>query len=85
MNLKAEFFTHNLNLVQDIVDIEDKLRRKDILVDDEVLFQFYANIIPPTVANIRTFEGWRREAERQNPQILFCQPDVYWANRLAVV
>ena len=79
INLKAEFFTHNINLVQDIVDIEDKLRRKDILVDDEVLFQFYANIIPPTVANIRTFEGWRREAERQNPHILFCQPDVLMA------
>jgi hypothetical protein len=41
--------------------------------------QFYANIIPPTVANIRTFEGWRREAERQNPQILFCHPDVLMA------
>ncbi len=79
VNLKAEFFTHNLNLVQDIVDIEDKLRRKDILVDDEVLYQFYANIIPPTVANVRTFEGWRREAERQNPQILFCDPDVLMA------
>jgi ATP-dependent helicase HrpA len=79
VNLKAEFFTHNINLVQDIVDIEDKLRRKDILVDDEVLYQFYAQLIPPTVANVRTFEGWRREAERQNPQILFCDPDVLMA------
>ena len=79
INLKAEFFTHNMNLVKDIIDIEDKLRRKDILVDDEVLYQFYANIIPPTVANVRTFEGWRREAERQNAQILFCNPDVLMA------
>jgi ATP-dependent helicase HrpA len=28
INLKAEFFTHNMNLVKDIIDIEDKLRRK---------------------------------------------------------
>lgn len=75
INLKAPFFTHNLKLVQDIIDLEDKLRRRDILVDDEVLYQFYANIIPENIANVRSFEGWRREAERQNPHILFCQPE----------
>ncbi|MCP5175770.1 MAG: ATP-dependent RNA helicase HrpA [Moraxellaceae bacterium] len=75
INLKAPFFSHNMKLVQDIIDLEDKLRRRDILVDDEVLYQFYANIIPEHIANVRTFEGWRREAERQNPQILFCQPE----------
>ena len=52
INLKAPFFSHNMKLVQDIIDLEDKLRRRDILVDDEVLYQFYANIIPEHIANV---------------------------------
>lgn len=75
VNLKAPFFSHNRQLVDDISDVEDRLRRRDLLVDDEVLFQFYASRIPDTIANIRSFEGWRREAERKNPEILFCHPD----------
>ncbi len=68
---QAEFFTHNRDFVQEIVRLEDKARRRDILVDDETLYEFYARRIPDEVYSGKTFERWRREVERERPRRLF--------------
>nr|WP_320013242.1 ATP-dependent RNA helicase HrpA [uncultured Desulfobulbus sp.] len=36
-----EFLTHNKELVESFQEMEERTRRRDILVDDEVLFSFY--------------------------------------------
>ena len=35
------FMAHNQALVEDVAGMEDRLRRRDLLVDEEVLYQFY--------------------------------------------
>jgi len=75
IHLKAAFLAHNRQLVDDITRVEDKVRRRDLLVDDEVLFQFYDRRIPPAVANTKAFEGWRHDEERRHPQALFLKPE----------
>ncbi len=75
IHLKAAFLTHNRQLVEDITRVEDKLRRRDLLVDDEVLFQFYDSRIPATIANTKAFDGWRHDEERKNPRALFLTPE----------
>ena len=42
VELKYDFFRHNLELVDEVVHVEDKLRRRDLLVDSTVLEEFYA-------------------------------------------
>jgi len=48
-NTQATFYKHNLKLVDEVVTLEDKSRRKDILIEPEELYQFYDEIIPEGV------------------------------------
>lgn len=61
---QAPFLQHNMDKIADIQRIEDKLRRRDLLVDEESLYQFYDKKIPDHIASRKTFEDWRAEVEK---------------------
>lgn len=65
------FLQHNLDKVADVSLIEDKLRRRDLLVDEEQLYEFYAKRVPEHIASRKAFEDWRKEIEKSDPQFLF--------------
>ena len=65
------FFVHQQKLIDEIHDLETKSRRRDILVDDEVIYAFYQQRIPDTVNNISAFEHWRKQIEKEQPKLLF--------------
>lgn len=69
--LKAAFFRHNHEQIEEVRVLENKARRRDILIDEETLFAFYDERIPAEIASLAAFEGWRRTVERQDPQHLF--------------
>lgn len=65
------FFVHNMQLVHDIEELENKSRRPDVLVDDSLIYDFYDSKIPADVVGTVTFEKWRRTAEKSNPKLLY--------------
>jgi ATP-dependent helicase HrpA len=71
VELRAPFFRHNQQLIQDVEVLENKARRRDILVDEETLFQFYEARVPAEVVGLKSFEAWRSRAEKTEPQLLF--------------
>lgn len=71
----APFFRHNQQLVREIRNLEHKARRLDVLVDDELIVQFYDAILPEEVVSGVTFEQWRRKAEKDNPRLLYLSKD----------
>jgi ATP-dependent helicase HrpA len=71
LDAEAEFLRRNQNLRQDVEELEHKSRRHDVLVDESHIFAFYDERVPPDVWSGQQFERWRREAERQDPRILF--------------
>ncbi len=64
------FFARNRALIDDVADLEHRARRRDILVDDEVLFEFYDQRIPADIVSVRHFDSWWRKAERTDPALL---------------
>ena len=72
---RAPFFAHNLKLIAEIEALEHKSRRPDVLVDDELIFAFYAKRIPPYIHNGATLEAWRKEAECNDAKLLYLQKD----------
>ena len=68
---QAPFLQHNMDKIADIERIEDKLRRRDLLVDEESLYQFYDKKIPEHIASRKAFEDWRAEVEKTDSQYLF--------------
>jgi len=47
------FMEHNRTLIEDVAGMEDRLRRRDLLVDEEVLYQFYRDRLGE-IADIRS-------------------------------
>jgi len=72
---RSAFFKHNQQLIADIEALEAKSRRRDILVDEEILYDFYAQHIPAGLYNGRAFEKWRKSYEHNNPKALFLERD----------
>lgn len=65
-----EFFHRNRELLDDVADLEHRARRRDILVDDEVLFEFYDRRVPADIVSVRHFDSWWRDAKRTEPTLL---------------
>ncbi|MFC5500210.1 ATP-dependent RNA helicase HrpA [Caenimonas terrae] len=67
---KLPFLAANLKLVKQVEELEHKSRRQDVLVDDELIYAFYDQQLPPDVFSAHGFEHWYREASRANPNLL---------------
>jgi ATP-dependent helicase HrpA len=55
---------------RDLEQLEERSRRRDILLDDEAVFEFYQARIPRDVVSQRTFEGWWKKARHDDPDLL---------------
>jgi ATP-dependent helicase HrpA len=67
---RGTFLAHNRRLVAEVAELEHKARRQDVLVDEETIAAFYAERVPADVHSLVTFERWREDAERRDPQRL---------------
>ncbi|MEE9327619.1 MAG: ATP-dependent RNA helicase HrpA [Cocleimonas sp.] len=72
---KADFFTHNRALIEEVEELEAKSRRRDILVDEEILYDFYDKFIPNNIYSGPSFEKWRKQYEIDSPRALFLSRD----------
>ena len=68
---RAPFFRHNQQLIQEIEVLEQKSRRRDVLVDEDTLFDFYRARVPHDIINGAGFEKWRKQVEKADPDMLF--------------
>jgi ATP-dependent helicase HrpA len=60
----------NTALRKELAELEERTRRRDILFDDEAVFEFYQRRIPAEVHSTRTFETWWRVARAETPDLL---------------
>ena len=57
------FMIRNQNLIEEIQDMENRFRRKDLLVGEADLYDFYRRRIPETISDIRTFQKFLKDKE----------------------
>ncbi|QLB19207.1 ATP-dependent RNA helicase HrpA [Mannheimia granulomatis] len=65
-----KFFKENNRLIKEVEDLEHKSRRRDILVDEQVLFDFYDQRVGTEVVSSKHFDSWWKQASKQNPELL---------------
>ena len=80
LGITPPFLKHNLLKLEEVERVEDKLRRRDLVVDEETIYQFYAEKVPTDVASRRSFEDWRATVEPKQPRYLFVEDDALWLN-----
>ena len=57
---KAVFYVHNQKLIGELEALEAKSRRRDIIVDENVLYDFYDNKLPDDICSGPTLDKWLR-------------------------
>lgn len=80
LGITPPFLKHNLLKLEEVERVEDKLRRRDLVVDEETIYQFYAEKVPEEIASRRSFDDWRATVETENPRYLFVEDDALWMN-----
>ncbi|RJX69555.1 ATP-dependent RNA helicase HrpA [Vibrio sinensis] len=67
---KHAFFKQNRKLLAEVEELEHKSRRRDILVGDDELFDFYDQRVGTEVVSGRHFDTWWKKASKQNAELL---------------
>jgi len=67
---RHHFFADNTRLREQMAELEERARRRDLLVGDDEIFAFYAARIPPEVVSARHFDGWWRKQRQKSPDLL---------------
>ncbi|HEY3004896.1 MAG TPA: ATP-dependent RNA helicase HrpA [Kribbellaceae bacterium] len=67
---RHHFFHANRKLVEEVEELEERTRRRDLLVDDETLFAFYDERIGREVVSGRHFDSWWKKTRQRDPDLL---------------
>ncbi|MEU3184742.1 ATP-dependent RNA helicase HrpA [Streptomyces sp. NPDC006923] len=65
-----QFFHDNRKLLGEVEELEHRARRRDILVDDETLYDFYDQRVPDDVVSGAHFDSWWKARRREDPELL---------------
>ncbi|PPH25023.1 ATP-dependent RNA helicase HrpA [Rathayibacter toxicus] len=64
------FDRKNRALRAELEQLEERTRRRDLLVDDEAVVDFYDRRIPRNITSVRSFDSWWRTAQHDDPDLL---------------
>ncbi len=70
MGTRAPFWRHNRELIDELRAMEAKSRRRDILVDEEVIYGFYAKRVPEDIYSVALLERWLHGLPRKQAKVL---------------
>lgn len=80
LGVNIAFLQHNQEKIKSAQRIEDKLRRRDLLVDEEQMYQFYAEKIPADIASRHGFQDWL--ATMSDLKFLYFSEQDIWQNHV---
>ncbi|MEV6382674.1 ATP-dependent RNA helicase HrpA [Streptomyces sp. NPDC051773] len=65
-----KFFADNRKLLSEVEELEHRARRRDIVVDDDTLFDFYDQRVPDHVVSGAHFDSWWKHKRHEQPDFL---------------
>ncbi len=71
---RHEFFADNRRLLEEAEELEHRARRRDLVVDEHTLFDFYDARIPEGVVSGAHFDQWWKQQRRTQPDLLTFDP-----------
>ncbi|MCZ8381487.1 ATP-dependent RNA helicase HrpA [Mycobacterium sp. CPCC 205372] len=67
---RHHFFRDNARLREELAELEERIRRRDLLVADDDIFAFYDARVPADVVSARHFDGWWKKQRHKTPDLL---------------
>lgn len=72
---RHQFFRDNARLRAELEDLEERARRRDLLVGDDDVYALYDARIPAGVVSARHFDAWWKTQRRKTPDLLTFRRD----------
>ena len=69
-NTQHAFFRRNREMLAEVEELEQRARRRDIMVDEDVLFDFYDQRVGREVVSARHFDTWWKGVRADQPDLL---------------
>lgn len=73
-NTHHEFFHTNATKLGEAGELENKARRRGIVVDEDTLFDFYDTRLPQSITNGASFDSWWKKKRATHPDFLDFDP-----------
>ncbi len=73
---RHRFFHDNRALLEEVEELEHRARRRDIVVDEHTLFEFYDARVGEDVVSGAHFDAWWKRARQRKPDLLTFDPDM---------
>jgi len=67
---RHHFFRDNARLREELEEIEERARRRDLIVGDDEIYAFYDSRIPADVVSARHFDNWWKKRRHRAPDLL---------------
>ncbi|MDV3134365.1 ATP-dependent RNA helicase HrpA [Mycobacterium sp. 29Ha] len=67
---RHHFFRDNARLREELEELEDKARRRDLLVGDDEIYAFYDARVPADAVSAKHFDAWWKKQRHQTPDLL---------------
>jgi ATP-dependent helicase HrpA len=81
---RHHFFRDNARLREELEEIEERARRRDLIVGDDEIYAFYDARIPAEVVSSRHFDAWWKKQRHRTPELLtFTRDDLLRAEEAA--
>ena len=71
---RHKFYEKNLRLLEEAEELEHRARRRDIVVDEHTLFEFYDARIGADVVSGAHFDQWWKRERQRRPELLTFDP-----------
>ena len=67
---RHHFFRDNATLRGEVAELEEKARRRDLIVGDDEIYAFYDARIPAEAVSARHFDAWWKKQRHKTPDLL---------------
>src|SRR5699024_3081424 len=72
---RAHFYRQNQKTIEQVSEMEEKTRRRDILIEEWKLFEWYNARLPQNIYSVATLEKWCKNRQN-NDSLIFTQNDI---------
>jgi ATP-dependent helicase HrpA len=67
---RHHFYRDNVALLAELTELEERARRRDLLVGDDELYTLYDARIPAEIVSVRHFDAWWKKQRHRTPNLL---------------
>lgn len=77
LTTNLDFYQYNQKKLLELFQLEERSRRRDLLLEEELVFDFYNNIVPDNIFSTKLLEGYYNSLDKQEQKQFYLSEDLF--------